>query len=82
MEQNLIISTLITLIFFAITFGEMKYVSKNVRPIKELIKETTLVYISSFLGLFLINKLNLFKKITNPKSGPSVTQVLVDKPEF
>ena len=82
MEQNLIISTLITLIFFAITFGEMKYVSKNVRPIKELIKETTLVYISSFLGLFLINKLNLFKKITNPKSGPNVTQVLVDKPEF
>ena len=82
MEQNLIISTLITLIFFAITFGEMKYVSKNIRPIKELIKETTVVYISSFLGLFLINKLNLFKKITNPKSGPSVTQVLVDKPEF
>ena len=82
MEQNLIISSLITLIFFAVTFGEMKYVSKNVRPIKELIKETTIVYVSSFLGLFLINKLNLFKKITNPKSGPSVTQVLVDKPEF
>mgnify|MGYP006076717909 CR=1 FL=1 len=80
MEQNLIISTLITLIFFAITFGEMKYVSKNVRPIKELIKETILVYISSFLGLFLISKLNLFKKVAT--EGPNVTQVLVDKPEF
>ena len=82
MEQNLIISTLITLIFFAITFGEMKYVSKNVRPIKELIKETAVVYVSSFLGLFLISKLNIFKKISDPKSGPTVTQVLVDKPEF
>jgi hypothetical protein len=82
MEQNLIISSLITLIFFAVTFGEMKYVSKNVRPIKELIKETTIVYVSSFLGLFLINKFNLFKKIADPQSGPNVTQVLVDKPQF
>jgi hypothetical protein len=81
MEQNLIVSCVITLVFFVFTYGEMKYITKNVRPIKELIKETTIVYISSFLGLFIMSKLNFFKKITKT-STESTPQVLVDKPEF
>ena len=77
MEVMIVTSTIITLIFLIIYYADMKYIKKE-NFSKDSIKSSILVYVSSFAGLFIINKFNLMKL----KKKPQETQVFVDKPEF
>ena len=77
MEVIALSSVVISVIFLAINFIESKYIKKQ--PLsKDVIKETIMVTLSSFVSLFLVNKFNIFK---GKKKGDQA-QVFVDKPEF
>tara|TARA_B100000035_G_C21034136_1_gene569959 strand:- start:244 stop:477 length:234 start_codon:yes stop_codon:yes gene_type:complete len=77
MEVIALSSVVISVIFLAINFIESKYIKKQ--PLsKDVIKETIMVTLSSFVSLFLLNKFNIFK---GKKKGDQA-QVFVDKPEF
>ena len=77
MEVIALSSVVISVIFLAMNFIESKYIKKQ--PLsKDVIKETIMVTLSSFVSLFLVNKFNIFK---GKKKGDQA-QVFVDKPEF
>ena len=48
MEKLLVIALIITVIFFVIKVLEMKYLSKEMKPLKYTIRDTFFVFISSF----------------------------------
>jgi hypothetical protein len=53
-----IIAGVISIIFFIGKFLEMRHVEKESKPLKYLIRDSLLVYVSVVFGLFIINQLN------------------------
>lgn len=77
MEVVALSSVIISVIFLAINFIESKYIKKQ--PLsKDVLKETIIVTLSSFVSLFLVNKFKMFK---GKKKGDKA-EVFVDKPQF
>lgn len=71
MEQIFITSLFITISYFILKLIDVKFLSKKEKPMKEFIKESFFVYISSLLGIFVYNKLyeNIGKTYTNAYIG-------------
>ncbi len=65
MERPFIISGIIALIYIIIKFLEIRFVKKEPKPIKELIRETVLVFISSISGLFIYQNIEPEQNIKN-----------------
>ena len=76
MSQSFFISGLaISFIYVIIKFVEMKFVTKKNIPLKLLFRDALIIYLSSVLGLFVIDQFgNTIVKTT--------TQVFTDKPSF
>ena len=76
METNFTYSLIISLIYIIIKFIETKLLLKtNDKTIKHLIKDTIIVYLSSLLGLYVVEQLNPEILKTDPG-------VFTEKPEF
>lgn len=59
MENNYIITCLvISIIFLIYNFFEMRYINKNNKPFKQLFRETLIVSVSSFIGIYLVDMIN------------------------
>jgi hypothetical protein len=58
MDNIFLAAGVISVIFFIAKFLEMQYVDKEPKPLKILIRDSLLVYISSILGWFVIDQLN------------------------
>ena len=76
MSQSYFISGLaICFIYVIIKFVEMKFVTKKNIPLKLLFRDALIIYLSSVLGLFVLDQFgNTIIKTT--------TQVFTDKPSF
>ena len=57
MDNIFLAAGIISVIFFIAKFLEMQYVDKEPKPLKILIRDSLLVYISSILGWFVIDQL-------------------------
>tara|TARA_B100001175_G_scaffold229434_1_gene196020 strand:+ start:1291 stop:1527 length:237 start_codon:yes stop_codon:yes gene_type:complete len=77
--NQIVTSSLISVIFFILKFIEMRLILKENKPLKDLFKETLLVFISATLSLVILEQFNLNELIGNIKSVPSV---FVSKPDF
>tara|TARA_B100001769_G_C22028533_1_gene552669 strand:- start:139 stop:375 length:237 start_codon:yes stop_codon:yes gene_type:complete len=77
--NQLLTSSIISVIFFILKFIEMRLILKENKPLKDLFKETLLVFISATLSLIVLEQFNLNELIGNIKSSPSV---FVSKPDF
>ena len=75
-DSPLFVAGVIGAIYFAIRFIEMKFVVKEVKSIKNLIRDSLLVSISVLLGNQLLVKLKPLKKLTES------TEVFVNDPGF
>ena len=53
MDNIFLIAGIISVIFFLVKFLEMRYVDKESKPIKYLIRDTLVVYISVITGNFI-----------------------------
>jgi hypothetical protein len=83
MENIFILATIIAIVFFLFKFLEMRFILKEVRPLKLLIRETLHVYISTVIGLFIANQFNIIKGSANALSGGGGgVSVFVDNPSF
>lgn len=76
MNTNLV-SILISGIFLLFKFFEMKFITKQDRPIKKLFKETITVYISCLIGFFIFSQIEPIAT-----SSYSTPNVFVNEPDF
>ena len=79
MENIFIIASVIAFFYLIIKFIEMRFIEKDNKPIKVLIKDTLVVYLCVILGNFIVEQINpsLLGEETN-----TVTQVFTDTPGF
>jgi hypothetical protein len=77
--NNLLTSSVISVIYFLFKFLEMRFVLKENKPIKELTKDTFFVFLSVTVGLMVLEQFNLNEIVGNFKTVPSV---FVSNPDF
>lgn len=77
MENIFIIATIISITFFIVKFIEMRFIKKESKPLKFLIRDALLVYFSVIISNFVINQIN---PVVN--SVQKITPVFTDNPGF
>lgn len=88
MEKAFILSFIITCMFVLVKIVDMKYISKEWKPMKTVIRESLLVLVSSTISVvvyFLTNgsMSDFFNVITESKIlKPSATEVFTGEPGF
>ena len=75
MKNIFYISTIITIVFFLFKFIEIKYIVNDEKSIKELLRETLMVYLSIVTGIFIHNQFN------DTETNKNVN-VFLDRPDF
>jgi hypothetical protein len=58
MDNIFLIAGIISVIFFVAKFLEMRYIEKENKPLKYLIRDSLLVYVSVVSGYFIIDQMN------------------------
>ena len=88
MEQLFMVAAAITAAYVIIAVLEMKYVDKEWKPMKHIIRDGAKVFLSSMVGLFVYSQFNgffadMFDVVTNSDSVKlKATQVFTDEPGF
>ena len=78
MDNIFIISAVISIIFLIAKFIEMRFIEKENKPLKLLIRDTLLVYVSVICGYFVVNQV----KPVVQNAGGNITPVFTDLPDF
>ena len=68
---------IIAVVYSLIKFVEMRMILKEARPVKELLRDSIIVYISTIAGMFIIDQMDSITTI-----GKKSTNVFVGNPEF
>ena len=81
MDNIFLLAGVITVIFFIAKFLEMRYVEKESRPLKLLIRDALVVFVSIVFGNFIIEQVNpaLSESGLKLQSAPAV---FTDNPPF
>ena len=79
MDNIFLISGIISVIFFIAKFLEMRYVDKESKPLKLLIRDSLLVYVSVIIGSFILTQL---KPVINEAVIPTSPLAFTDNPPF
>lgn len=58
MDNIFLLSGIISVIFFIAKFLEMRYIDNEPKPLKLLVRDSLLVYISVVFGYFILDQLN------------------------
>ena len=80
MDNIFIIAGVISIIFLISKFIEMRFIEKESKPLKILIRDSLLVYFSVVSGYFVIGQVKPVLKGGSPLSN--VTPVFTDNPGF
>lgn len=80
MENIFIIASLISFFYIILKFIEMRFIEKDSKPLKVLIKDTLVVYLCVLLGNFIIEQIN--PSLLGEEATNKVTQVFTDNPGF
>ena len=79
MENIFLFAGIISIIFFIIKFIEMRFVEKESKPLKYLIRDSLITYFSVVIGYLIIEQIKpLTEEIINNKQ----TVVFTDNPNF
>ena len=81
MDKIFVIAAIISVIFLISKFIEMRFVEKETKPLKFLIRDSLLVYFSVVFGDFVIGQINPMIK-GGTSDSTAVTQVITDNPGF
>jgi len=76
MENIYITALIISFLYLLCKFIEMRFITKENKPIKNIIIDTIFVYFCVIVGFFLISQFNLKTKSLNE------APVFVDNPKF
>ena len=75
MDNIFIFAGIISFIFFVVKFIEMRFIDKQNKPLKLLVRDTLLVYFSVILGNFFMDQMK-------PAITDYAPAVFVDNPTF
>ncbi len=81
MNNIFIISGIIALVYFIIKFIEMRFIEKESKPLKLLIRDALLVYFSVVMGYFILEQIKPVIGEGNHMHGGN-TPAFTDNPEF
>jgi hypothetical protein len=79
MGNIFLVAGIISVVYFIAKFLEMRYIDQEPKPLKFLIRDSLLVYVSVVIGSFIIDQL---KPIINDTEIPSTPLVFTDNPPF
>lgn len=79
MTSIFIVAAIISITFLLAKFLEMRYIEKESKPLKLLIRDAFLVYFSVIIANFVIDQLN---PVIKGGSTAKVTPVFTDNPGF
>ena len=90
MNHNVfVIPVIITLLFCIAKFIEMKFIDKELKPLKFVIRDATIVFLCSLLATFLSMNMNgtiheFINVVTDTKTAPigGNTNIFTDEPGF
>jgi hypothetical protein len=88
MEKEFILAVLVTFLFSVLKFIEMKYIDKEIKPMKLFIRDAIIVFVSTLLCCYLFFSYDsyitdFFNVVTDNKIiNPANTQVFTDVPGF
>jgi hypothetical protein len=74
-----ILATIISITFLLAKFLEMRYIEKESKPLKLLIRDAFLVYFSVIIANFVIDQIN---HVIKGGTSTKVTPVFTDNPGF
>ena len=77
MDNIFIIAAIISIVFFITKFIEMRFIEKESKPLKLLIRDSLLVYFSVIFGYFILEQI---KPVI--QNGGETQLVFTDNPEF
>ena len=80
MTNTFIVAGIISIVYFLVKFTEMRFVDKESKPLKLLIRDSLLVYFSVIVGSFLMDQLKPIMEDSN--STPTMPSVFTDNPGF
>jgi hypothetical protein len=79
MSNIFLVAGVVSVIFFVAKFLEMQYIEKESKPLKILIRDTLVVYVSVVIGSFILEQLSpVIKDISVIESPGAFT----DNPPF
>lgn len=79
MTSIFVIAAIISITFLVVKFLEMRYIEKESKPLKVLIRDTLLVYFSVIIANFVMEQIN---PIMTASGGKKMTPVFTDNPSF
>ena len=79
MNNQVITSGIISVIYFVIKFVEMRFILKENKPLKQLVTDTLIVFIAATATMIILEQFNLNELIGNMKAVPDA---FVGKPDF
>jgi ABC-type Co2+ transport system permease subunit len=84
MEKTLFLVVIISVLFFFVKMIEMKYIEKEMKPLKNIVRDTIIVFSCSFIPLYLFFELKgtIGEVLGVEPSKVVATQVFTDAPEF
>lgn len=89
MEKIFIVAMLITFIFGLGKFAEMRFVNEEMKPLKELARETIMVFVAALTGALIYFNMNIkigdfMNTLTDTKVLPTsaTTEIFTGNPEF
>lgn len=88
MEQFLIPAIITTILFSILKFLEMKYLDKQLKPLKNIIRDAFMVFVSTLVGVYAFSLFGgsvqeFFNIVTESKTlNAAATQVFTDVPGF
>jgi len=80
MNNIFIVAAVISIIFLISKFIEMRFIEKESKPLKLLIRDTLLVYFSVIVSNFVLEQFE--HTIHNSEISKTVTPVFTDNPGF
>lgn len=80
MASIFIIAGVISITFLVAKFLEMRYIEKESKPLKLLIRDALIVYFSVIIANFVMEQLNTV--IESSGGGKKLTPVFTDNPGF
>lgn len=79
MENIFLIAGIISVIYFIGKFLEMRYIEQESKPLKLLIRDSLLVYVSVVSGVFILEQLT---PVINETVTPFIPMAFTDNPPF
>ena len=80
MDNIFVVAGLMSIMFLIFKFVEMKFVEKEGRPFKLLVRDAILVYLSVIIGNFVIDQIN--PEMSGGSGGRQSTPAFTDNPGF